>query len=106
MGVTPSEGDPAHPSDTCPTCSEWAVSLLSGRPRAAGLRSPAERVESVGIDRPGGTDTRTENVEKPPAEDQPPAPPPDRPGSPGQPSRLESLRAAREAQEARRTETG
>ena len=65
-----------------------------------------ERVESVGIDRPGGTDTRTENVEKSPAEDQPPAPPPDRPGSPGQPSRLESLRAAREAQEARRTETG
>ncbi|MFS2294112.1 MAG: hypothetical protein FWJ90_15690 [Actinomadura sp.] len=60
----------------------------------------------MGIDRPGGTDTRTENVEKPPAEDQPPAPPPDRPGSPGQPSRLESLRAAREAQEAHRAETG
>ncbi|TDC68085.1 hypothetical protein E1200_12800 [Actinomadura sp. GC306] len=60
----------------------------------------------MGIDRPGGTDTRTENVEKPPAEDDPPAPPPDRPGSPGQPSRLESLRAAREAQEARRAENG
>ncbi|MFG2243727.1 hypothetical protein [Spirillospora sp. NPDC048823] len=59
----------------------------------------------MGIDRPGGTDTRAENVEKPPAEDRPPAPPPDRPGSPGQPSRLESLRAAREAQEARRAET-
>ncbi|TDB88709.1 hypothetical protein [Actinomadura sp. 7K534] len=60
----------------------------------------------MGTDRPGGTDTRAENVEKPPAEDRPPAPPPDRPGSPGQPSRLESLRAAREAQEARRAETG
>ncbi|GAA0597859.1 hypothetical protein [Actinomadura livida] len=60
----------------------------------------------MGIDRPGGTDTHAENVEKPPAEDRPAAPPPDRPGSPGQPSRLESLRAAREAQEARRAETG
>ena len=60
----------------------------------------------MGIDRPGGTDTRTENVEKSPTKDHPPAPPPDRPGSPGQPSRLESLRAAREAQEARRAESG
>lgn len=60
----------------------------------------------MGIDRPGGTDTRSENVEKPQATDSPPAPPPDRPGSPGQPSRLESLRAAREAQEAQRAELG
>lgn len=104
--ATPPEAAPARPPDACPTCTEKGDGFAVRLSRRQGSVPPAERVESVGIDRPGGTDTHAENVEKPPAEDRPAAPPPDRPGSPGQPSRLESLRAAREAQEARRAETG
>ncbi|WP_149263473.1 hypothetical protein [Actinomadura sp. K4S16] len=59
----------------------------------------------MGVDRTGNTsDSGTENVEKPPAQDRVWRRPVDQPGSPGQPSRLASLAAAREAQIQRRDE--
>ncbi|WP_158581618.1 toxin glutamine deamidase domain-containing protein [Actinomadura spongiicola] len=53
----------------------------------------------MGVEHGNGTDSRTENSDKPASSERPYTPPPDNPGSPGQPSRLESRARARETQQ-------